>query len=1042
MRGITFGWNSDTVNPFKTTYNTPDDLLQWMTNNIEYDKDDRIWALKSPSETVESKKGNCHDQALLELVFLDKAGFTCGQLFFIEFNKDEETGGKTHTLTWYKASEDDHNTNNPSDAIYWFEHAWGNQAGIHGPYKTIDTLKKDVYNLWKLENVSNSGKFNSLLFADNGNYEIGMNLQEYVDSWDLGDEFNEASHGKLEVDYRIGWDYDTGHQIKVVYSLDDIDIVDVGDFYWKQNPRNRDKDGKLILDHDKYLAWVKKNIRKVGNNDHQSKGQKVLAIVDLVTNKELKSVKLVSPILLDNIVDNWRGSTFTHVKSLDPDQLRIVQLMCDRYPKYKSIVQVGQTETIPSFKATSWFANVTTPNSEDDLRFNKLSKAEYLKSGRGHKVENIMPDDLPTDVANDGNKFTYYKNPNRKQALDELYQRNVFLTNYINQLARTISRGDIPKGATKEELQEIHDKKLEEQQQLTKLYNKIQAGSDYNPRMLDQFRNSNYRKWIECVNLRKRINGAGDLQVPAFIEHTEFDGDIGAIELTMGPTINGVSDPVYEACVNLEGGPIILEYPEILDQLYHIVSENFHYDDEGFYQEYKNESRKLESLIEDYNENPSDFKGSEAEAQCSRVKDILMQHSITSDDNIKESYGEFDWVLNTLVEAAPEGDENDSTNDSSINNETDADDPPEMPAEEGSEEQEKEVNDEPVKEPEEQEEQEPIKGIEPKSLPKQADDTEVSKNGRRRRNLYIAFINYAKDVNSKNTFGSMFDKDAFDTVYNFVPHDMRYFYRLANPLLCVLGGDLTFFPLGDLRKVNSENHKLNEMMIFAATPNDMRVFSNKDHQIYLAVEQNNEIVLTKVLGQTFDTYLQNMIKRGDYLNGPDVDLTKDEEAMKHAPANDTRHVTESVEDQQLINFDSCHGKLFHLSRRNDDQMILKPKVPDNFLTRNGYEDTKTPRVCFSDDIGKCLTALSQDVTGETFNVYTPDDERYEVYKPSVEAVPDSEITGELWITKPVRVIKIGSIRVIGDDGGDGIPYKYGDNTAHLYKWNYEWISNK
>ena len=154
------------------------------------------------------------------------------------------------------------------------------------------------------------------------------------------------------------------------------------------------------------------------------------------------------------------------------------------------------------------------------------------------------------------------------------------------------------------------------------------------------------------------------------------------------------------------------------------------------------------------------------------------------------------------------------------------------------------------------------------SFPKKIDKQESDKNGVRRKKLYIAFIEWAKEYNPKNIFGSIFDKDVFQTVYPFVPNEMRYFYRLANPMLCVLAGNLTFFAAGELKKLNAKNSRLSEFMIFAATDEDLRVFNNKDRKIYRAVEENGMIKLDIVLGETFDTYIQNMINQGDILNGP------------------------------------------------------------------------------------------------------------------------------------------------------------------------------
>lgn len=233
-------------------------------------------------------------------------------------------------------------------------------------------------------------------------------------------------------------------------------------------------------------------------------------------------------------------------------------------------------------------------------------------------------------------------------------------------------------------------------------------------------------------------------------------------------------------------------------------------------------------------------------------------------------------------------DENiDDKEESSLDVDND-DTPPEMPAideensideedttEEDNNEDEGSIDplDEPIDDSEEEQQEEPpveedIKE-EPKqeSLPKQIDKSENDKNGVRRKQLYIAFIEWCKSYNNKNTFGSIFDKDAFKVTYPFVPHEMRYFYRLANPMLCVLEGDLTFFPVADLRRVNAKNKKMNELLIFAATPdNNLRVFDRNDKKVYKAHDENNQLVKDNVLGETFDLYIQNMINKGDILN--------------------------------------------------------------------------------------------------------------------------------------------------------------------------------
>lgn len=133
------------------------------------------------------------------------------------------------------------------------------------------------------------------------------------------------------------------------------------------------------------------------------------------------------------------------------------------------------------------------------------------------------------------------------------------------------------------------------------------------------------------------------------------------------------------------------------------------------------------------------------------------------------------------------------------------------------------------------------------------------------------------------------------------------------------------------------------------------------------------------------------------------------------------------------------GPMYFISEGELDGQTLKPRVADNYFTKNGYEDNKTKRISFAPDVGKCLSGLSQNVKGKKFNVYIPDaGEGIDVYKPNTKAVPDSEITQEMWVIEPVKVKKLGSITCIGDTGEDGHKFKYGSNEAELYDWNYEW----
>lgn len=129
---------------------------------------------------------------------------------------------------------------------------------------------------------------------------------------------------------------------------------------------------------------------------------------------------------------------------------------------------------------------------------------------------------------------------------------------------------------------------------------------------------------------------------------------------------------------------------------------------------------------------------------------------------------------------------------------------------------------------------------------------------------------------------------------------------------------------------------------------------------------------------------------------------------------------------------SANKKLYFISDKDINGAILKPRVPKNFLTDNGYEDNETKRVCFAPSINQCLMAMSSNLKDKKFYVYVPDGD-YEIYKPTVKEVPNVKITGEVWIKEPVRIKKIGRIRVNGDSGKKGHEYRYGDNkVAELY----------
>lgn len=131
-------------------------------------------------------------------------------------------------------------------------------------------------------------------------------------------------------------------------------------------------------------------------------------------------------------------------------------------------------------------------------------------------------------------------------------------------------------------------------------------------------------------------------------------------------------------------------------------------------------------------------------------------------------------------------------------------------------------------------------------------------------------------------------------------------------------------------------------------------------------------------------------------------------------------------------------KLFHLSTQSNITK-LNPIIPKNFLTENGYEDAKTKRVCFSSSIDLCLRAMSQNLKDKEFYVYVPISNNLKIKTPSLQEVPDAKVTGEVWSLDTVQVQCIGKIKVTKAKDTDGVVYNYGDKTATLYDWDWNYI---
>ena len=183
----------------------------------------------------------------------------------------------------------------------------------------------------------------------------------------------------------------------------------------------------------------------------------------------------------------------------------------------------------------------------------------------------------------------------------------------------------------------------------------------------------------------------------------------------------------------------------------------------------------------------------------------------------------------------------------------------------------------------------------------------------------------------------------------------------------------------------------------------------------------------------YDNIMGNPIEESLYDNLPEFD------PYIQKPLPIITDIPRFMKDNNLHESVDLNSKgLYHISKSKNITNI-KPEVPDNFMTKHGYEDDKTPRVCFTPSINQCLMGLSRNCTDEEFYVYIPDGE-YKTHNATIEEVPDSKITGEVWITEPVKVKCVGKIKCTGDSGSKGYEYNYGDKyTAELYDWEWKQI---
>ena len=125
--------------------------------------------------------------------------------------------------------------------------------------------------------------------------------------------------------------------------------------------------------------------------------------------------------------------------------------------------------------------------------------------------------------------------------------------------------------------------------------------------------------------------------------------------------------------------------------------------------------------------------------------------------------------------------------------------------------------------------------------------------------------------------------------------------------------------------------------------------------------------------------------------------------------------------------------LYHLSKVENLE-LLTPKVPECAIPM--YEDTKTKRVCFSDSIDGCLSALQ---SPGKYYVYIPKENIQEdsIYYPTVDDVRDAKYTHEVWVLSEIGVKCIGIIKC--SDMYIKERRNSGRGRVTVFHYDYKWL---
>lgn len=133
-------------------------------------------------------------------------------------------------------------------------------------------------------------------------------------------------------------------------------------------------------------------------------------------------------------------------------------------------------------------------------------------------------------------------------------------------------------------------------------------------------------------------------------------------------------------------------------------------------------------------------------------------------------------------------------------------------------------------------------------------------DGIQRKEMYQQWADLMMQLNSNNVFGTIFDQDVFKSEYKIVPYEMRYFYRLQNPVSVTID-DLSFIPFGTELLEAQDKYGLGKKMFVFATNNEKPIFFNMlDKTIWFNDTKLND---------SFDGFIEQLTQNNGELQIPE-----------------------------------------------------------------------------------------------------------------------------------------------------------------------------